>query len=504
MIDINRTPAVTANLLALAREEPHVPVMTTDATTITRGELVAAASQLANAINDAVPDGAIGVLPRDGIELAIGIVAALLVGRAFVPIDRALPGERLERLAEAAGVTVTVGDPILHLHAGHAVGHIETQRSAGPDRPPIQEPSVSPTPDDPALLAFTSGTTGDPKLRIQTFADLGRYVDKRRPPTRIERHDRFGTLLGASAGVVRRILEALTHGASIVCVDARTIDERTILDVFAEQKITYLSLVPTYLRRLAAAESAGSSLPDLRLVSLFSEAITWSDVRTVRERLSATCVVRHGYGTTETGGICELLIPADQPLASGRVPVGVPHHDTRVWIRGDEGQPEAAGQSGEIIVERPDVRGGVEHEATDDGRVRYRTGDVGLINDQGQLEVLGRLDDVVKIGGLHIGLGDVADRISGVEGVLDVRVVANRVSEGNLCLDAHVAIEPNASADISDRIDAMAARELHSAAVPRTVHLYHHGFPTLPSGKVDLRRLRDSATTWTTAENSSP
>lgn len=135
----------------------------------------------------------------------------------------------------------------------------------------------------------------------------------------------------------------------------------------------------------------------------------------LRTHLTNEAVIHSAYGLSETGVIATMLVGADTPVGEGSLPAGWPTPGTQVAIVGEDGSRLDAGQTGEVVVAGENVALGYWGDpeltkrtfaALPDGRRRMRTGDRGRLRDDGALELLGRLDHMVKTAGYRVELGD--------------------------------------------------------------------------------------------------
>lgn len=460
----------------------------TNDTTMDAAGLQARAGGVAEALASLPGSGPVVVLAGDAIALAAATLGALAVGRAVLPLDRRAGRDQLtDRLRTTDAAAVLVHDePTAALLPATVPHMVLSDLNLGTLTP-------QPVPADaPALLGTTSGSTGRPRLVVQTHGQLRAHL--LRPGRRaILPEDRFGMLLGATAGSVRRLLEALVRGAPIACLDARDHHPDEVLRQLIAARVTYLWLVPTYLRRLLAAASARPQLPQLRVLALPSEPVTWQDVAAIRARLAPSVTIRHAYGASEVGNIAESWLDAHEPIGQGLVPVGRPSSHVQVRIRDLDGTWLAAGRAGEVVVESHTIRHGAPAEQLADGRRRYSTGDLGRLREDGSLELLGRLDRMVKVGGYRVQPTRIEALLAELDWVEEVAVLPHRPS-GTAAqgLIAHLHGVPGSGTDlaavtslVTDHLEG----RVHPAEIPDRVVLHDRPLPTLDSGKVDTWRL---------------
>ncbi len=482
---MTRRSLVVEHLRSLADDDPDAPAVATNHGTVTREALMRRAGAIAAILDALVPADPIGVMASDGAELAACTIACLAVGRPFAPLDPRMGPERLGAVARSIGMrTLFTGAGIRHgLDSG-----VTVPMGTCPDAPLHAMPV---DPDGIAIIGHTSGSTGTPKVRRQSNWELDALVGRRRVGG-VRPADTFGMLLGATGGAVRRLAEGLVTAASVVCLDARSSPPPEILLRLRQTGVTYLWIVPTYLRSLLADPDGTDLLPTLRMVAVGAEAIDWSDVALVRSRLSTRATVRHSYGSTETSGVTVNLVHPSSQLGTGRVPAGRPVRGRRIWIRGRTGDPAGPDEEGEVIVELDHVRGGARAERLPDGRVRYATGDLGRVGADGVLTITGRADRRVKIGGVHVDPTEIETLLREHPRVLDAHVIATEGPDRQVCLVAHVHATSTPARELVGVLDRLVRRRIHPSAVPGQIVVHRQDLPRLPSGKVDGMALRES------------
>ena len=469
----------------VAADIPERPAVCTLHEHITYRALERRAGGVAKCVASTPGTAPVLLLANSGVDLAAGALGALSAGRAVIPTDPRIGPRNLTDLARRMDVSAMI------ISDATFVDRLEV--SAGVSRiiPADVEPApLCPQPVDDrstALIGFTSGSTGSPRPIRETHQLTTTRLGQEDPGDP-NAGERLGMLLGATNPAVRRILGLLSRGGTVSCFDARRHPAQQLLRGFADHGVTYLVLTPTYLRRLLQAAGPVPSLPALRVLAAVGEPLDWQDVAAVRQKLSPSCVIKHGYALTETSRVTRRLIEPDEPVGVGTVPVGRPRPGQTVWIVSENGTPAPAGEVGEIVIESTTIREGVETKDLPSGERRYRTGDLGRFLPDGQLAILGRVDRMIKIGGIRVEPQRIEDILREVDGVDEVAVVAATSSDGHTQMVAHLAGTPGRSL-LDDSIRAHAQQHLHAAAVPTRLVWHPDGLPTLPSGKVDLVSL---------------
>jgi malonyl-CoA/methylmalonyl-CoA synthetase len=277
--------------------------------------------------------------------------------------------------------------------------------------------------DAPALLAYTSGTTGAAKAVPLAHANLLASVRGVMLAWRWSEADVLVHSLPLShqhgLGGVHATLLA---GSRAVILGS--FDPEALCGAIADARATVLFAVPAVYERLAGWEGiAGARLDSLRLLVSGSAPLSPA----LAERVEAVTgqLPLERYGTTESG--LDVSNPLEGPRRVGSV--GLPLPGVEVLIADEHGAPLADGQDGEINLRGPQVFGGYRGNAAATAEAFheggwFRTGDVGRIDpDDGYLEITGRIKDLIITGGLNVYPREVELALESAPGVARAAVV---------------------------------------------------------------------------------
>jgi enterobactin synthetase component F len=274
-----------------------------------------------------------------------------------------------------------------------------------------------------------------------------------------------------------------------------------------EQRVEAVGLVPTLIRFMLPLldDDLGPDgvLPDLTTVAVWGESSDWDVVARLSRHLPPQAMVHNAYASTETGMIAALSVsPAEVGAPgerSGPLPAGRPLPGVTVRILDDGGQDVPIGAPGEIAVasthlaqghwRRPDLTASVLLERSD-RLLLWRTGDGGRLDADGSLHVEGRLDDVVKVSGHRVALGELEQAAREQHGVAAAAAVGRADPHGALRLHLFVVAHPGAALD-ARWIRSALARSLPPSALPDTVDVLD-ALPLLGNGKIDRASLPEA------------
>jgi acyl-CoA synthetase (AMP-forming)/AMP-acid ligase II len=365
--------------------------------------------------------------------------------------------------------------------------------------PQYREAEAPDADHDIAVLLFTSGTTGEPKVAVLRHRHLASYVISTVEFMHAEADE--ATLVSVPPYHIAGIAAVLTSVyAGRRTVYLPTFTPEAWVELAAEEAITHAMLVPTMLGRiLDVLEARGEKLPALRSLSYGGGRMPQAVVEKALALLPHVDFV-NGYGLTETSSTVAVLtaddhraaISSDDPNVRRRLgSVGRPLPAIELEIRDPDGAVLPAGQSGEVYVRGEQISGEYLHKKVlqDDGW--FATNDAGWVDDEGYLFVEGRLDDVIVRGGENISPGEIEDTLRQHPRVRDVAVFGvpddqwgEKVACALVCDDGH----PSA-----DELAGWVRSRLRSTKTPE-VWSFRDALPYNDTGKLLRRQLKAEMT----------
>ncbi|KQR16488.1 non-ribosomal peptide synthetase [Cellulomonas sp. Leaf334] len=496
------THVVPAFLAAVARD-PDAVAVRFGASTVTFAELAERAAAFQGAFAALEPDDVVALaLPR-GTDLVAAVVACLVHGVAYLPLDLAHPADRLQAaVRDADARCVVTGDP--SLGAGRSV--------VDPDLlPPASGPlRARPVPGAAAAyVIFTSGSTGRPKGTVLTRDALDRHFT--------------GLLTGRHAELVartgRRRVRAL-HTASfafdtsliqlhwlfaghelVLLDDDERRDPAVVVARIVQHRVDVVDVAPVLAEQLVAEGVLDGPWP-LPELFLGGEAVPPALWTTLRAHPGTRTVNLYGPTEATVDALGAFADDADGPVV-GRPVAGVTARVRDPWLR-----PVPVGVVGELYLSGPQLARGylgqpgttAERFVADPdgapGDRAYRTGDAVRVLPDGLVEYVGRLDDQVKVGGHRVETGEVAAALQACDGVLAATVVVDGAHTSAARLVAAVTREQPADDDVAfvDGLRTALGQGLPRPWVPAVIAVVDR-IPTTVTGKVDREALRRLAPT---------
>jgi amino acid adenylation domain-containing protein len=483
-------PLFAERFAAWARETPGAPALVSATEEITYADLHRRAGELAHRLREAGvgPEVRVGISMERPEEMIEAILGVALAGGAWVPIDPGYPEARREwMLADAECALVLNGPPPLAPPPRSGRGE-----RGSPENSVWEGGHL-------AYVLYTSGSTGRPKGVAVPHGALARRTDALIRAYGVSPGDRVLQMMSLSFDVsVSEIAITLGSGAALhVAGRDERIPGPPLARLLRERRITFLHLTPSLLTALEPSlnvDRDDERLPALRTLILGGEPCPPG----LAARWAAGRRLFTAYGPTEATVTCTVQRidgPGDQPglgwpLEGARihlledlepVPIGIPGElcvAGEGLARGYHGRPDL---TAERFVPDPFGLAGLG------GRRLYRTGDLARHRPDGQLELLGRLDDQVKVRGFRVEPGEVEARLAGHPEV-ESAVVAPR---GDSLVAWIVPRRPERNAEEGDLVPelrAWAQESLPDFLVPSAIVILG-ALPRTPSGKIDRRAL---------------
>ncbi|MBK9180800.1 MAG: amino acid adenylation domain-containing protein [Acidimicrobiales bacterium] len=493
------------------RARPDAVAVEDGDTVLRYAELLRRAEHLAGLLTAAGvrPGDAVGLELERSAAMVVAMLATLLTGAAYVPLDPEYPQARRELIAAEARLRVVV-------RAG-AGGDVTLSPGPGAGRdtsiPPAAEPALA-----PAYVMFTSGSTGRPKGVVVPHRAIARlaidtdYVQL--GPDDVVAHA-SSTAFDASTF---EVWGALLTGARLVVIDRETLlDPNRLPDALRRHGITTLWLTSRLFDVLARARP--DSFATLRHLLVGGEPVDPDTVRTVR-RAGPPGRLLNGYGPTETTTFASWYLIDEPAPGATSIPIGHPIAHTTLHVLDAAGEPLPAGVTGELFVGGDGValgylgdpaltaeRFGPDPLSADPAARRYRTGDLVRRRGDGALEFVGRRDRQVKLRGVRIELGEIEAALREIVGVADAVVTMVGADEGahlvGYVVPGPSPAEPGAERPLVDRVrDELVAR-LPAILVPSAIVVLD-ALPLTPNGKVDRTALPAPAARPSRGESDDP
>ena len=354
----------------------------------------------------------VGFILRQSRARALVIVAR--IGQRDYLADLGTVRDGLPDLEHVIVVGGTDGDAVL------AAGDLSFEDLRGAEK--IDGPAAV-DPDGPALIAYTSGTTADPKGVVHTHRTLGCEVRQLSGHQSLrDRPNLVGAPVGHAIGMLGGLLCPLVGGRPIYMIDGW--DPPTVLNAMVEEGISAGSGSTYFFTSLLDCPGYGPEHVELmRYIGLGGSPIP-NAVAERADELGISLV--RSYGCTEHPSVTgsQHTDPKEKRIHTD----GCPLEWVEVRTVDEEGHDVEVGQPGEILSRGPDRFAGYTDPALTADAVDedgwFRTGDVGVIDAEGYLTITDRVKDIIIRGGENVSAAEVEQLLAHMPGVAEVAVVA--------------------------------------------------------------------------------
>lgn len=462
-----------------------------------------------------------GVGPGDGVsvqlpsryETVVVDLAVLMIGARLNPL---LPNYRRKELASFLQVSNAKAfvTPATYRGFDHAALGAELREELPAlsvhlvvdDDPPqghvsladaLQRAPLGALPDLDATrvseLIFTSGTESQPKAVMHTEETANHSVRSAHAHLGLGGDDVIWmpSPVGHSTGFNFGVRMALLHGLPVVLQDRW--DPDLAAELIEKYRCSYTLAAATFLTDLL--RSAQEHERDLSSMRVFGCGGAPVASELVREAADLGVTVLRIYGSTE--GLILTWNPPHAPLEKRLNTDGTPPDPTRVQVWGDHDRGLAAGEVGELMIHGPNVCVGFFDDPertratfTSDGWLR--SGDLGTIDEDGYVTVVGRKKETIIRGGLNIAPREIEDQLVEMPGVREVAVIGVADPRLGEIVGACIVPEPGVTLEIDDVVSFLESRDMAKYKLPQYLQLMTE-LPRTPTGKVRKAELSSSA-----------
>ncbi|MGE0766450.1 MAG: amino acid adenylation domain-containing protein [Hyphomicrobiaceae bacterium] len=489
-------------LEARAEERPEAPAVTFGELTLSYGELNARANALAHELVErgVGRGGKVGVCVERSPAMVVALLAVQKSGAAYVPLDPALPAERLAYMmtdsdivvivmsAQTSGA-VAVPKNVLRIDVGSAVKDGGAGRCSAATAPPR---AIEPA--DPVYVIYTSGSTGRPKGVAVPHGALSNFLTSMQRQPGLHEGDVLAAVTTISFDIAGlELYLPLQVGGRVELVAPEIASDGVALArLIAERQVNVMQATPATWRMLLDAGWKGG--PGFRALC-GGEALPRELAEPISERVGELWNL---YGPTETTiwSTAGLVERGDVTVTIGR-----PIDNTQIYIlRGLS--PCPIGGVGEICIGgdgvaigylgRPDLtaeRFVADPFAKRSGARMYRTGDLGKWDPDGRLHHLGRMDHQVKIRGFRVETGEIEAVLNEHPAVRQSIVITREIGPGDVRLIAYILYRGAEELTNSDVRRYLRTR-LPEYMIP-AIAVPLDAVPLSASGKMDRNALPD-------------
>ena len=506
-------------LQATAERLPDQPAFRFGNQALTFEEMVIKTNQLAHLlIESGVRRGdRVGVyLPRS-LETAIAIYGIMQAGAVYVPLDPHVPAARTLFLLKDCNIRHLVTHPaqkrlfpelltkdsklhqVIGISGDWPVPCVSWESL---QQLPSGNPSVRILEMDLAYIMYTSGSTGTPKGIMHTHYSGLNYAKLSANLFGLGEGDRIGSHapLHFDISTMAYFTAPLVGATSIIISEAHTKLPASLTELMQNEELTVWYSVP-----LALTQMLSQGLLEKRDLSHLRWVLYGGESFPIKHLSALMNLWPHArfcnvYGPAEVNQCTYYHLPGP-PKGERSVPLGQVWDNTEMLIIDESDQPVAPGTPGELLIRSITMMKGYwqQPELTKRSlyyRMRvpgheeifYRTGDLVILDEDNNLQFLGRKDRQVKTRGYRVELDEVEDRLLKIEAIMEAAVFSTSHESEGLLIEAAVILNKNARATEEDLRKCL-IEQLPMYAVPRAIHVLE-SLPRTSTGKINRLQLQ--------------
>jgi len=474
-------------------------------TSMSYNELNKLANRLAHFLiaDGVLPQDNIGLLVSRDFDMIIGMLAILKAGAAYVPIDPEYPVDRQEYIFNQSSLKLVISNNDYPLKGLIGAKRFQKINFCAPNADDDSNPGLNISSSQLAYTIYTSGSTGRPKGVMIEHHSVVNLVSWVNDTFHVGADDRqlFITSMCFDLSVYD-IFGILAAGGTVVIAENKEIqDVRILQKMLLKHDITFWDSVPTtmdYLVRNLEQEQEDYRHPGLKTVFLSGDWIPVDLPARIKKFFPKAQVVSLGGATEAT--IWSNYFIVEQTMNNWKsIPYGRPINNNFFYILDEQLQPVPMGEAGDLYIGGVGVARGYANDPEKTkasfvpdpfnsalGGIMYRTGDLGRMMPDFNMEFLGRKDNQVKVSGFRIELGEIESVLNSSEAVRNAVVLAKDDAEGKKQLVGYVV--PNNGKFVRESVISYLKTKLPHYMVP-AIWIEMDKLPLTSNGKIDRNSL---------------
>ncbi|MDD7218438.1 MAG: amino acid adenylation domain-containing protein [Clostridia bacterium] len=438
------------------------------------------------------------IMLERGISTYVATLGVLKAGAAYTIVNTQYPDVRIKYIFQDASCKQIISTrKIVYDRLELFVDELQKRPQFIEDLlscPDKDNPDVDIQENDLCYCIYTSGSTGNPKGVMIEHGNLSNFLHPSEKNYELMGLYERGTVCLAMAqmtfdvSVMEEYIPLISGNTVAYALDDEIMNPNLMIDFLEKNKVDAMCVTPSYLSGLLKLPKVKDAFGRMKVLDLGAEAFPGTLYTRIRE-YNPDVMIMNGYGPTEATISCTMKVIDSEDC----VTIGVPNANVYVFVIDENNKEVPKGEKGELLICGRGVGRGYINlpEKTNDvfieygGMRGYKSGDIVRINENDEIEYLGRRDNQVKLRGLRIELGEVEAAMSSMRGmnICTAAVIDNRylclyyaceafVTEEEVHEFAHEHLAHYMMPDIWMRMDEMpmtANQKVDRKALPRPV-----------------------------------
>lgn len=413
------------------------------------------------------------------INMFISIIACLIANRTYIPIDRNIPKDRIEKIVESSEASLLISNEQI------CVSNIKCMTVDEINENFKDKATFDTAENKIAYIIYTSGSTGEPKgvpISYENLENFSDWILKVIPNNKI-----LNVMNQASFSFdlsVADIYYSLLSGCTLVALEKESQNQlSSILNILKNEKINLMVVTPTFIKLLMLDnEFNEESFPELKSIYFCGELLEVVTAKKLLKRFQNLEII-NAYGPTEATSAVSSILIDEKMLEYDYLPVG----------KIDEAAVNIEIIEDEIVLKGKSVFGGYLNLTSKNCFLEenincYKTGDIGKIENN-LLYCLGRKDQQIKYMGYRIELGDIENNLLKIDEIREAVVVADYKEDTSIVKNIKAFITVSCDISIND-IKNKLKKVLPEYMIPKKISILDK-IPVNDNGKFDRKKLKN-------------
>lgn len=452
----------------------------------------------------------VGIICKNKVNLITAMIGALKAGCSIVPLEYSYPKERLINMVSSIDLKYIITDDnddaliFDDMNISEIMNYMEIMSNESLSLSPDYD--ISYGEKDKIYVYFTSGSTGIPKAIMGMNKSLAHFIDWEINTFKIDDSFKISQFTNCSFDVFLRDIFVPLNAGACICIPnnfEELLASSGITEWINENKINLIHCVPSLFRFINNDLLRGDDYKNLKYVLLAGENIKPLELKKWYKVFDSKIQLVNLYGPTETTLAKFFYLIKKDDVTKNKIPVGKPINSTRGIILNEKMEPCEIMETGEVYIRTPYRSLGYfnDDKLNEEKFIKnpfnnnpkdiiYKTGDLGRVLLDGNIELMGRIDRQVKVRGIRIEPGEIENNLLEIEDIKEA-VVATKENEGNKFLCAYIVMKDNSDDEMDiEIIKKRLMKKIPQYMVPDYI-IKVNKIPLNLNGKADINLLPD-------------